>query len=76
MADQCSRRAEVSAEWLVQFGQMGSTFATARYGIERPRVGLLSIGEEDSKGTALVKEANAPQVPAGFRQVPASPAFN
>lgn len=51
--------AEVQPEWLVQFAQMGSAFATARYGIERPRVGLLSIGEEDSKGTVLVKEANA-----------------
>src|SRR3954463_4441967 len=51
--------AEVSPEWLVQFAQMGAAFATQRYGIERPRVGLLSIGEEDSKGTALVKEANA-----------------
>jgi glycerol-3-phosphate acyltransferase PlsX len=51
--------AEVSPEWLVQFAQMGSAFATARYGLERPRVGLLSIGEEDSKGTTLVKETNA-----------------
>jgi glycerol-3-phosphate acyltransferase PlsX len=51
--------AEVQAAWLVQFAQMGSTFATARYGIARPRVGLLNIGEEESKGTDLVKEAHA-----------------
>ena len=51
--------AEVQADWLVQFAQMGSAFATARYGIAAPRVGLLSIGEEDSKGTTLVKETNA-----------------
>jgi glycerol-3-phosphate acyltransferase PlsX len=51
--------AEVSPEWLVQFAQMGSTFATARYGMAQPRVGLLSIGEEASKGTALVKETHA-----------------
>ena len=51
--------AEVSPEWLVQFAQMGSTFATARYGIAEPRVGLLSIGEEETKGTTLVKEAHA-----------------
>src|SRR3954470_21799375 len=51
--------AEVQAEWLVQFAQMGSAFATARYGTAQPRVGLLSIGEEDSKGTTLVKETNA-----------------
>jgi phosphate acyltransferase len=51
--------AEVQADWLVQFAQMGSAFATARYGTAQPRVGLLSIGEEDSKGTTLVKETNA-----------------
>ncbi len=51
--------AEVQADWLVQFAQMGSAFATARYGTASPRVGLLSIGEEDSKGTTLVKETNA-----------------
>src|SRR6187549_2377380 len=51
--------AEVQSDWLVQFAQMGSAFATARYGIAEPRVGLLSIGEEDSKGTTLVKETNA-----------------
>ena len=50
---------ECQAEWLVQFAQMGATFATQRYGIAEPRVGLLSIGEEDSKGTPLVKETNA-----------------
>jgi glycerol-3-phosphate acyltransferase PlsX len=51
--------AEVQAEWLVQFAQMGSTYFRTRYGTESPRVGLLSIGEEDTKGTALVKETNA-----------------
>ena len=51
--------AECQPEWLVQFAQMGAAFATQRYGIARPRVGLLSIGEEDSKGTPLVKETNA-----------------
>ena len=38
---------------------MGSVYARQRYGIERPRVGLLSIGEEDGKGNPLAKEANA-----------------
>jgi glycerol-3-phosphate acyltransferase PlsX len=38
---------------------MGAVFATQRYGIADPKVGLLSIGEEDSKGTPLVKETNA-----------------
>ena len=49
--------AECSAEWLVQFGQMGAVFARDRLGIERPRVALLSIGEEPGKGSPLVKEA-------------------
>ncbi len=51
--------AECQAEWLLQFAQMGVVFARTRYGIEEPRVGLLSIGEEASKGTPLVKETNA-----------------
>lgn len=50
--------AECSAEWLVQFAQMGAVFARDRFGIERPRVGLLSIGEEPTKGNPLVKEAH------------------
>jgi glycerol-3-phosphate acyltransferase PlsX len=48
--------AECKAEYLVQFAQMGAVFAHDRYGIEHPRVGLLSIGEEPGKGTPLVKE--------------------
>jgi glycerol-3-phosphate acyltransferase PlsX len=48
---------EVQAEWLVQFGLMGSVYARHRFGIESPRVGLLSIGEEPGKGDALRKEA-------------------
>lgn len=51
--------AECTPGYLVQFAQMGSVFAAARYGIARPRVGLLSIGEEPTKGTPLVKEAHA-----------------
>lgn len=51
--------AECQADWLLQFAQMGTVFARTRYGIEQPRVGLLSIGEEASKGTPLVKETNA-----------------
>ena len=51
--------AECSPEWLVQFAQMGATFARTRYGIETPKVGLLSIGEEPTKGSPLVKETHA-----------------
>jgi glycerol-3-phosphate acyltransferase PlsX len=47
--------AECTPEMLVQFAQMASTFVAARYGVARPKVGLLSIGEEPTKGTPLVK---------------------
>jgi phosphate acyltransferase len=50
--------AECQPQWLVQFAQMGATFARERYGIADPRVGLLSIGEEPTKGNALVKETH------------------
>ena len=49
--------AEVQAEWLVQFAIMGSVYSHHRYGVENPRVGLLSIGEEPGKGDTLRKEA-------------------
>ncbi len=51
--------AECSAAWLVQFAQMGAVFSRVRLGVERPRVGLLSIGEEPGKGNSLAKEAFA-----------------
>ena len=51
--------AECSAAWLVQFAQMGSVMSRERHGVANPRVGLLSIGEEDTKGNSLVKEAHA-----------------
>jgi len=51
--------AECQPDWLLQFAQMGAVFARERYGIQQPRVGLLSIGEEASKGTPLVKETHA-----------------
>jgi len=50
--------AECSADWLVQFAQMGAVFARTRYGIESPKVALLSIGEEPTKGNPLVKETH------------------
>jgi glycerol-3-phosphate acyltransferase PlsX len=42
---------------LQQYALMASAYATAVCGVENPRVGLLSIGEEDAKGTTMVKEA-------------------
>ena len=50
--------AECTPEMLVQFAQMASTYVSARYGIAEPSVGLLSIGEEPTKGTPLVKAAH------------------
>ena len=50
---------ECTAQYLVQFAQMGSAFYGERYGVTEPRVGLLSIGEEAGKGTPLVKETHA-----------------
>ena len=41
---------------LVQFAIMGSIFMKLRFGVENPSVGLLSIGEEETKGNALVLE--------------------
>ena len=43
---------------LVQFAVMGSVFARVAFGIERPRVGLLSIGEEETKGNELIRDAH------------------
>ena len=50
---------EVRPEHLVQFGFMGAALAETILGVGRARVGLLSIGEEDTKGTPLVVEAHA-----------------
>jgi glycerol-3-phosphate acyltransferase PlsX len=47
--------ADCKPEYMVQFGIMGSAFAERILGVQRPRVGLLSNGEEDTKGNALVQ---------------------
>jgi glycerol-3-phosphate acyltransferase PlsX len=49
---------EVRPEHLVQFAYMGSAFMEAVRGVERPKVGLLSNGEEAGKGTPDVKAAH------------------
>src|SRR5688572_5818855 len=43
---------------LLQFAVMGSVYARVAYGTERPRVGLLSIGEEETKGNDLTRDAH------------------
>lgn len=49
---------ECKSEHLLQFAVMGNALAQARLGIDRPRVGLLSIGEEPGKGRALERSAH------------------
>ncbi|MCK9260081.1 MAG: phosphate acyltransferase PlsX [Azoarcus sp.] len=48
---------DCSAEHLLQFGIMGSMLVAAVDHIERPKVGLLNIGEEAIKGNEIVKQA-------------------
>jgi glycerol-3-phosphate acyltransferase PlsX len=49
--------ADVKPEYLAQFGLMGSMYMERVFGVTRPRVGLLSNGEEETKGNALVQAA-------------------
>jgi glycerol-3-phosphate acyltransferase PlsX len=48
---------DASPEWLVQFAHMGREYARLRLGVDEPRVGLLSNGEEAGKGDDLRKQA-------------------
>ncbi|MDK1037370.1 MAG: phosphate acyltransferase PlsX [Actinomycetota bacterium] len=48
---------ECKPEHLVQFAVMGSALSTVYQGIDNPRVGLLNIGEEDTKGRDLERQA-------------------
>jgi phosphate acyltransferase len=51
--------ADCTAEQLVQFAVMGSALVTALHGVEKPRVALLNIGEEEIKGNETIKAASA-----------------
>jgi len=55
----CGANAECTPEFLLQFGLVGSLYAKKNFGIANPRVGLLNIGTEDTKGTELQKQAYA-----------------
>lgn len=48
---------ECSGEHLFQFAVMGTVVASDMHGIERPRVGVLNIGQEEIKGDSVVQEA-------------------
>ena len=50
--------ADARASHLVQFAYLGSAFAAAVLGVEEPRVGLLNVGSEAKKGSALLVEAH------------------
>ncbi len=56
---------EARAVDLVQFAYLGAAFSAAVLGVHGPRVALLSVGEEQSKGTAEVIEANSRLAGAG-----------
>jgi phosphate acyltransferase len=43
-------------EWLVHFAIMGSAYANALLNVEKPRIGVLSVGEERTKGNQQVLE--------------------
>ena len=55
----CGANADCTPEYLLQFAYLGSFYAQRLMGVEKPRVGLLNIGTEDSKGTDLQKAALA-----------------
>ena len=55
----CGATAECTPEYLLQFAFMGSYYAEQVLGRPEPRVGLLNIGAEPSKGTDLQREAYA-----------------
>ena len=49
--------AEVKPEVLAQFAHIGSLYVKYVYGIDRPTVGLMNLGEEEEKGTPLLQAA-------------------
>ncbi len=51
--------ADCKPEYLLQFAIMGAAYAEKIHGITRPRVGIISNGEEPDKGSTLVREAFA-----------------
>ena len=63
----CGANAECTPEFLLQFGLVASAYSKYTLGVETPRVGLLNIGTEDSKGTPLQKDAYALLKDAGDR---------
>ena len=61
----CGANVECTAEYLLQFAYMGSFYAKNILGVENPRVALLNVGAEDTKGGELQHEAFAVLKEAG-----------
>lgn len=55
----CGANVECTKEYLLQFAYMGSFYSEKILGVEKPRVGLLNVGTEETKGTPLQKETYA-----------------
>ena len=55
----CGANIECAAEDLARFARMGHVFSQSYCGIENPRIGLMSVGREKQKGTALIQQAFA-----------------
>ena len=53
----CGANVECTAEYLLQFAYMGSFYAKKLMGCDDPRIGLLNVGTEDSKGGVLQHQA-------------------
>ena len=53
----CGANVECTAEYLLQFAYMGSFYAKKLMHIENPRIGLLNVGTEDTKGGELQHQA-------------------
>jgi len=51
--------ADCKPDNLLQFAEMGEAYASVVLGVERPRVALLNIGEEPTKGSMLAQESHA-----------------
>ncbi|MBQ2995974.1 MAG: phosphate acyltransferase PlsX [Oscillibacter sp.] len=55
----CGANAECTPEYLLQFAYLGSFYARRVLGVEKPRVGMLNIGAEETKGDTLRIETHA-----------------
>lgn len=53
----CGANIECSADDLARFAKMGDVFSRSYCGIPQPRVGLMNVGREKQKGTAMVRQA-------------------